>query len=354
MTPSGIRPLPSIFPHRLEESPPNLRQRYIVSRILEGNRRLLSGPEQDGFSVAQRLARLDPADRETLAQETGNAYNALSILAEEPAPQDFYEGLLRVGRRAEDEDRFELAQRCYHFLASENGAGLTAPDGLRHRAEERLAVLGGGGSRWDRFEFAMTRVPRQLFDPTFLVGMGAASLAARGLRLGLLARSWTASSRIVPRLLEAGALATGESLAFVAAERGTAALLGRPDYSASAGEEWLRYGLPMFLGGRVFGTAAGQIYRRGRFRQAWLTNGSLEGARIHRLGYGIATQGSLFTSAYLLQNLENRQAASERRPHDAVAQALLWMATFSVFGSTARRITGSRALAWERSLFRPR
>lgn len=348
----------SILPSRLEENSAVLRQRYILARILEGDRPSLSRPDQDSLSLSQRLSRLPIAERERIQQEAGPAFQALVSLSEETIPEDFYTGLFQAGRQAENADRFGVAQACYFFLSRLSQHRSPVPAHIQQQARERLAVLGGGGSGWDRFEFAVHRLPAQTLDPTFLIGMGAASIVGRGLRLGLLARAArtsSVSSRFLPRIFEAGILATAESVAFVGAERASAAVLGRPASSASAPEEWLRYGLPMFLGTRLAGTLVGQLYRRGRFRQPWLSHGSLEGARLrHRLGYGLATQASIFSAAYFAQELESDRASTERRPHDAIAHALLWTLTFSAFHSTARRMTGSRSIAWERGLFRPR
>jgi len=354
MTPvtGPARPL-SLLPNRLEESSSRERQRYLIARILEGDRPSLSNPNFDSLSVNDRLSRITSAERRRIAEEAGNSFHTLASLSEESIPEYFYEGLLRAGRRAEDEDRFGVAQRCYLFLSRLRGGGITVPPHIQNQARERLAVLNGGGSRWERVEFGLHRLPGQTLDPTFLIGMGVASVVARGLRLGILARAGSATPRFLPRIFEAGALATAESAAFIGAERASAAILGQPSSSASAPEEWLRYGFPMFLGSRLLGTVSGQLYRRGRFRQAWLRDGSLAGARLrHRLGYGIVTQASIFGAAYFAQGLESREAASERRPHDGVAQALVWTLAFSAFNSTARRMSGSRSIAWERSLFR--
>ncbi len=357
MTPiTGPQSPASILPSRLEESSAVLRQRYIVARILEGDRRSLSTPEQDPLSLGHRLSRLPIAERDRIREEAGPAYNALASLSEETVPEYFYEGLFRAGRQAEDADRFGVAQTCYFFLSRLSEHGSPVPAHIQRQARERLAVLGGGGSGWDRFEFAMTRLPQQLLDPTFFVGMGAAAVVARGFRLRLLlgaANGVGVTPRFVPQIFRAGVTATVESLAFVGGETASAAIMGRPVSLNSVRDGWLRYSLPMFLGSRLAGTLVGQLYRRGRFRQPWLTNGSLEGARLrHRLGYGLATQASIFSAAYFAQELESDRASAERRPHDALANALLWTLTFSVFNSTARRMTGSRAIAWERGLFR--
>ena len=359
MTPiTGPQAPASIFPSRLEEGSSVSRRRYILARILEGDRRSLSNPEQDSLSLQQRLNRLPIAERERIQQEAGPAYHALVSLSEEGIPELFYQGLFQAGRQAEDADRFGVAQTCYFFLSRLSEHGSPVPAHLQRQARERLMVLGGGGSRWERIEFAMHRFPSQALDPTFFIGMGAASIAARAFRLRLLlgaANSMGVTPRIIPQIFRAGMTGTVESVAFIGAERASAAILGRPASSASMPEEWLRYGLPMFLGTRLAGTLVGQIYRRGRFRQPWLSHGSLEGARWrHRLGYGLATQASIFSAAYFAQELENDRASAERRPHDAIANALLWTLTFSVFHSTARRMTGSRVVAWERGLFRPR
>ncbi|HEX5033609.1 MAG TPA: hypothetical protein VFW62_03945, partial [bacterium] len=244
MTPTiRTQSLPSILPARLGESSTIPRQRYVVARILEGEGRSLSGPEQDSLSLRQRLDRLPVAERERLRQEAGAAFDSLAALPEETVAEYFYAGLLRAGRQAEDEDRFGVAQRCYFFLSRLSAHGMPVPEHVQRQARERLEVLSGGGSGWDRFEFAMTRLPRETLDPAFLVGMGAAAIVARGFRLRLLlgaSRGVGITPRFVPQVFRAGVTAAVESLAYLTGHTATTGILGRPVAYDSIRDEWLR------------------------------------------------------------------------------------------------------------------
>jgi hypothetical protein len=357
MTPTVGPRATSFFPQSIADQSAVVQQRYLIARILEGDRRLLSDPARGNFSIAQRLRQIPAEDRRAIEEAGGPSTYEFSALAEERTPALFYEGVLRAARRSEDEDHFEVAQRCYFFLSELNQHGGSVPEHIQRRARERLAILGGGGTFSDRMEFAVSRLPRQTLDPTFFIGMGAASVAARAFRWRLLISASNGigvTPRLVPQLFRAGVTATVESVAFVAAERGSAVALGRPTSPVTAPEEWLRYGLPMFMGTRLAGSLAGQTYRNGLLgRRTWLPNGSLEGASWrHRLGHTAWTQAAILGATFLAQDLESTEAKSARIPRDAFAQSLLWSLTFATFTSATRRASGRRLIALERGLFR--
>ncbi|MFO1464686.1 MAG: ATP-binding protein [bacterium] len=262
-------------------------------------------------------------------------------LRRERDPELYWEGLLGLAQRQENEGNLEIAATLY----SEFAAGISVPPALARRARERLELLRGGGSFGARAEFLMRRFVDSTADPAMLLAMGTAGLVFRLGRTACLARMAAGEAHLLTRgVISRGLASVGafvlEAPAFTLSSRLGNAVLGRPqDWSAGA---WARDLASSYLtlgGLRLAGWAGTSLHRR-------FGAGPLPG-----LGQQFYRQGSMFAGIMLGHRLE--EWAGLRTPHPAsspLVDSLVTLLQFNVGGRLVRTAFGSGLEHWGSAL----
>ncbi len=177
--------------------------------------------QRQTFSGAKSLENILSADGKT---SLGRHREEIASLYAEPNPRMFFESLLHLAMRLEAEDRLEAATAIYSSLASGalpasahplppggrgdpyipapkeaspsllGGAGersweeAKVPEEIQSRASQRLAAIAGTGASGLRAEFLLRRLAQGAVEPTTLLGLSAASLGFRAVRLATMSR----------------------------------------------------------------------------------------------------------------------------------------------------------------------
>lgn len=256
----------------------------------------------------------------------------LASLARESDAQLYAEGVLNLAQRLEAQDRIEAAADLYASLA---GAEHVQP--LRECAQRQLDALQGKGSFGPRAEFLLRRLSKDATHPSSIFAMSAAGFAFRLTRVATLSRLALSPAGFVTRgfgLRASGALVGFgvETLAFTAAGKGSAALLGeRVDLSSRAwARDWAAGALTL---GVLKG--AGALTQSGLRRWAAGDGAWMQAA--HRLAPQLAMFGGLLAVQGLEEALGWRATSSaSQRLLDALAS----LVHFHVGGQLAKGLLG--------------
>ncbi len=272
----------------------------------------------------------------------------LRSLAAERDAALFSESLLAIGRRLENADRLAEASGIYSSMSQ---AGL--PQRVVSQAQSRLDAINGVGDSSPRAEFLMRRLARHAIDPSMIVGMGAAGMAFRTVRLAMLSRlAATPVPSPFTRGLGANLVASSvgflaEAPIFTAAVRGTNVLLGR-ELDWSPGAVWTE-----FAGGAItlfclkgMGALAGTLLRR--------LNGGMAPAQLsvpRRVAAKTIQQGGIFAGILTGHKLE--EILEFREAHDGatfLTDGLATLLQFHVAGRLSHQLMGERFRQTEQAI----
>lgn len=222
-------------------------------------------------------------------------------LAAERNPDSFYERLFGLGQTLENEGHLEQALRIYSTIVSFHMANSRIRENLSparqrfvERAQERVSILWGRRPVSERLESIGRAILREVARPDFLLGMGAATVAFRTMRLTALARLLGGERRLgsaveiasaagrTPtqavlsraRLFAEGAGIAAEAPTFVLTRRAAAAIIeeaepneAQPSLGEELASSYLNFGLfrltpPLLSGGFSFLNTPNTFWKR--------------------------------------------------------------------------------------------
>ncbi len=290
---------------------------------------------ENGFSALSR------SDQGAIRGALGEAaLNEFLSLSGEHDPNFRAEAILQFGARHE-RSRPALAFGLYSLVEHS-----TAEAALLSQARSRIAVLRGGGSLGQQFEFTGGQLAEQILDPSLLAGMTVAGWTFQSVRLAGLthfaARSGVPLWRVGAgaRALAWGGAFALEFPAFTLSVRGLREALGHPqDWSGDAvSRDLLLSGISLLaLKGAGLGTqSALRRWRISDSSPAWTA----------RLTRTLLPQAGMFTGILGAHALEG--AAGLRPPSDGRSAVVQSLATLLHFNVSAHLLRGMPLAGFDR------
>lgn len=314
-------PAPLRLAQALEGDPSGPLSRWLQERPSQDLRQAWNGA-------------LSPNDREQYAALFGtNGVQALLAISDESDLELMGEALLSLAVRMEASEHPQGADLLYQCVQS-----LEISSSQGRRARSRLESLQGRGDFWDRAGRFGERVIKEATDPSAIVGMGAAGMLGRVVKLGVLSRlalspAGTFTRGMMARTLASTAAWAIEAPAFTATTRGANVLLGRhQDWSGHAVWREFAGGATTLLGLKLSGVLGGQLIQR------YVQGESL----LARVGQTVVSQTAMAAGIYASHRAEEALGFRERVGGSNVwAKVLETWAQFNIAGFLGRKVLGT-------------
>ncbi|HKY62772.1 MAG TPA: hypothetical protein VJR29_05065 [bacterium] len=261
-------------------------------------------------------------------------------LVRETDAELYQEGLLHFAGRQERLNQEAVAGAIYNAMLEGHQA---VDSSVLARARERLAVLNGGGSGGARTEYLLRHAGSELFDPSMIAGMGAASAVFRLARAATLARLASGAPGFFTRGWAARGLASAAGFALEAPTFTLAHRLGRAGLGHS--QDWSVPALTRDFASSYLVLGAMKLGARGAGALQGL--GGYRGPAATALFQQSGMLGGILISQGLERRLGWRPAASTEA---AAADALVTWLQFNMAGRLSQSVLGPRFQAWEREL----